>query len=714
MTHRRSSDSATQRALEVLGRTEVVCFVFLIVASPTVFLRSTFSTFDVPQLTVLWLSAMTLGFLALVRRLLFERGVALPRAVVVAAAAFLVSLGLSVAFSSQPWVAFTGLPVRGAGAFTYGLCLLVLYSSYRIVASRGPAIIVTALVAAHAVVAGYALLQAYGGDPYQWGEGELWVGPVFSTLGNPNFSAAYLAVTLPLVTWLAFGSTRGSGTRVFGGALLGATTVALSYLDSFQGVVGALVSLAVVVNWAWYRVRSGRLVATAVAAPATLAIVGVPLLLQEPGRAVLVALAACLAVTGWLSLEWDQRRPPLVDPLVIGWNRRWVVLSSSAVVAVAVTVLVAGSRIADELRAGLGQRTEFWRTSLSIFREHPMLGTGLETYQAYFTMHRPISHAVEWEFVLPDSPHSVPLGLLSGGGLLVTGTYAVLVGLIGWIGYRAVCRTGGSARILTVAILAAWVAYQVQSLVSMDMPGLIATQWIFGGALLAIHVSAESGTDTPVADSSSYAHRATANRVPWWRWSGLCLAAVAWVVFLGPVTSPFRADMAAGRAHQALAVGDVQTGGERLLQAIELQPRRSLYADGMALVYDESGLHELAYEELARSAELQPGNPFAAVQAGKAAFQIGRIEVASGWFERAVADGPHQAGVLADAAAFNATIGRGGRSAEILASFEALRSGNTSAWSVVREAYHLLGDMENADRVAPCASLGQAGCWSQG
>jgi hypothetical protein len=522
-------------------------------------------------------------------------------------------------------------------------------------------------------------------------------------------------VTLPLVTWLAFGSTCGRGTRVFGGALLGATTVALSYLDSFQGDLAALVSLAVAANWAWYRVRSGRLVATAVAAPATLAIVGVPLLLQEPGRAVLVALVACLAVTGWLSLEWDQRHPPLVDPVAIGWNRRRVVLaSSSAVVAVAVTVLVAGSRIADELRSGLGQRVEFWRTSLSIFREHPILGTGLETYPAYFTLHRPISHAVEWEFVLSDSPHSVPLGLLSGGGLLVAGTYAALVGLIGWIGYRAVCRTGGSARMVTVAILAAWVAYQVQSLVSMDMPGLIATQWIFGGVLLAMDVKAGAGTDTRVADRVLRTHGAMTDRVPWGQWLGVCLATVAWLVSLGPVTAPFRADLAAGRAQKALDKGDIQAGGSHLLRSIELQPRRSLYADGMALVYSESDLHDLSYEEFARSADLQPGNPFAAVQAAQAAILIGQIDPAAAWYQRAVVDGPHQAGILSDAAAFNAAIGRVERSTGLLASFEALDSPNTSAWQVAKETYVRLGDIGSADRATLCATAGQVGCWPAG
>ena len=693
-----------RRTSEILERAEVVCIVVLIVATPTVFLRSTFSTFDVPQLTILWLSAMTLGLLTLARWVLLDRGPAVPRPVMVAAAVFLVSLSLNVGFSSQPWVAFTGLPVRGAGALTYGFCLLVCLSVYRLVTHRGPTVIVGAFVTAHVVVAGYALLQAYGGDPYQWGKGELWVSPVFSTLGNPNFSAAYLAVTLPLVTWLAFGSPYGRVPRVLGGALLGGTTVALSYLDSFQGDLAALVSLAVVANWACYRIRGSRLVATTVVVPAALAIVGVPLLIPQPGSAVLVALVGCLAVTGWMSLEWDLRHPPMVGPVTIRWTRRRVVLaSSSTVVAMAGIILVAGGRIVDELGSGFGYRLGLWQTSLSIFMEHPIMGTGLETYSAYFTLHKPVSHVVEWGVALSDSPHSVPLGMLSGGGLLVAGAYVTLVGLVGWTGCRVVCRTGGSTRMMMVAIFTAWVAYQIQSLVSMDMPGLIATQWIFGGVLLANQVAIGAETDTPVADSSPSPYRTTKSRKPWWRWSCLCLAAVVWVVSLGPVTAPFRADLAAGRAHQALEVGDVQTGGERLLQAIELQPRRSLYANGMALVYSESDLYELAYGELARSAELQPGNPYAAVRAGQAAIRVGRVELASSWFERAVADGPNQAGILADAAAWFAGLGEVDRVYELLNAFEVVGSKDETKWGLVRNIYDALGEEERSLNAERCS-----------
>ena len=103
-----------RRTSAILERTEVICLVVLIVATPTVFLRNTFSTFDVPQVTILWLAAMTMGLVAVARRLVFGPDAALPRPVMVAAAVLLVSLGLNVALSPQPWVAFTGLPVRGA------------------------------------------------------------------------------------------------------------------------------------------------------------------------------------------------------------------------------------------------------------------------------------------------------------------------------------------------------------------------------------------------------------------------------------------------------------------------------------------------------------------------------------------------------------------------------------------------------------------------
>ena len=54
----------------------------------------------------------------------FERG---PTSLTVTSAGFLGALVLTSVLSSQTWVAFTGLTVRGAGAITYGLCLALLH-----------------------------------------------------------------------------------------------------------------------------------------------------------------------------------------------------------------------------------------------------------------------------------------------------------------------------------------------------------------------------------------------------------------------------------------------------------------------------------------------------------------------------------------------------------------------------------------------------------
>ncbi len=87
----------------------------MVVGVPTVFLRTAFTTFDVPQLTLLWVLAVAVVLVGVYRVLVtgvVERG---PLALTVASVAFLAALVLTSVFSDQPWVAFTGLTVRGAG-----------------------------------------------------------------------------------------------------------------------------------------------------------------------------------------------------------------------------------------------------------------------------------------------------------------------------------------------------------------------------------------------------------------------------------------------------------------------------------------------------------------------------------------------------------------------------------------------------------------------
>ncbi len=647
----------------------LVLLIVLIVGVPTIFLRTTFTTFDVPQLTLLWVLAVAVGLVGVYRVLVFgviERG---PRALTVASVAFLAALVFTSVLSDQPWVAFTGLTVRGAGAITYGLCLGLMHTVYRLGRRRSLEPLVLAFVGAHGLVVLYALMQAYGLDPFAWGVGNISTGPVFSTLGNANFSSGYVGLTLPLLVWVAFGSRLPVVLRVVGGAGVGASSVALAFLNSFQGDVAALAAVAVLGQWAWLRGRRDRLVAVAVVLPVAAVLAGVPLMLDTPARGTLLSLTAVLGVCAGLGTWWDRYSPieaeaagedavVELETVALFGGPLWL-RATLALAAVAAGAILFGSRIIDQLGSGLEQRIAFWRTSLSIFASSPIVGTGLETYPAHFTAHRPMSHAVQYEFVLSDSPHSVPLGLLSGGGLVLATAYAVLMAVVIGAGVRAIRRTGGPERLLYSAVLASWVAYHVQSSVSMDMPGLIYTQWVLGGVLLAAGtVAGQKQSILPWAlgrvRSPSLRRRDLRRRAV-----VLALPVVGvLVLLLGPLTAPLRADLAAYRAQQALDRADYQAAGDEMLRAIDLQPRNGFYAEGMALVYAESGLLDLAYEEHVRSARLRPGNPYVAVQAARAAIVVNRLDVAREWYEQVLLDDPNGGSTHVEATQFLSELGR--------------------------------------------------------
>ena len=686
----------------------------LVVGVPTVFYRRSFLTFDIPQLTLLWVLTVAILLVGMFR--LFESGVVTrgPVSLTVTSGYFLAALVLTSAVSELPWVAFTGLTVRGAGAITYGLCLGLLHAVFRLGTRRSLYPVVMAIAFAHGLVVLYALLQAFGLDPFSWGTGDLYVGQVFSTLGNPNFSAGYIGLTLPILVWVAFGSRGPIGLRMAVGAGIGASSVALAYLDSYQGDLAALSSIGVLGHWALLRSRSGRPVAAIIVLPVALATGLTPLLFAEPGFLLLAGQMAVTAASVLIGTWFDQNGPNVdgTDPatrlVVIRWKRL-----VAAVAGICIATALLGDRILDEINSGLTQRLEFWKVSASIFRSSPLVGTGLETYPAFFTSHRSKSHAVNWETVLSDSPHSVPLGILSGGGLVLAISYVSLVLTIGYFGRRAVLRAKSDPdRLFYGAVLASWIAYHVQSTVSIDMPGLIHIQWVLGGILLAGGTEPDRLRAVLIGKSGRNRSLRTQRRnTPARTLGSAALPLLAFVFLIGPITAPFRADLAGRRAQEAIGQTDYQSAGEELLRAIELQPRNPKYADGMALVYEESGLFGHAYEQRQHSAKLSLGNPGAARSAARAAIRLNRPEEAAAWFETALLAEPYGPSVVVESAWFFTQFEKSERARELLFDFEALGvsgSPQSPPWRTVEALYRQLGETVLADRASTCWGSGGA------
>jgi len=380
-----------------------------LVLSPLVFSHWTLEAFELPKVSLLLLTALGLGLGA--RREFFARDAVSLGFLLLAGSAL-----LSTLTSMSPWTSVVGAHESFVGLPTV-LAWTLLYFATR--ALSGPPARTRALLAApvvaSAVVATYALAQVLQADPLHWARTSTlgdFVRP-FSTLGHPNHLAAYLAMTLPLAVWWAQRAARLQRPRALGGFVV-------------LAVLSALAAVASLSRGGW------------------------------------LALGAALAVLGAGGLRgFSFRRPGRRAGLVLGATALLLVLG---VLGAAHTGWLP-SFIERVRHFGDGStRLLIWRAALDTFAEHPLLGSGLDTFALAFERHRPAEYwRLEWGGT-PVRAHQDVLHLLATQGLLGGLALAVLVTGLGLATVRAWRRLAGEERPLLVVLVAGLGAFAVQGL----------------------------------------------------------------------------------------------------------------------------------------------------------------------------------------------------------------------------------------------------------
>ncbi|HSQ60200.1 MAG TPA: O-antigen ligase family protein, partial [Acidobacteriota bacterium] len=197
--------------------------------------------------------------------------------------ACLAASALSTLLADRPLVSVFGEPTRPAGLLV-AVAMTILFASSR-AASASPSWFDRVAVVASAaagVAALYALVQWAGLDPMAW-EGAATVDGrvrVPSTLGHPNLLGAYLAMTLPLSSYLAW-RHRALAARTGWGAVAGVSIVALAATLSRGAWLAAAVA-AVAAALLLLLSRRMRVAGPALAAAALLAVLLFALPLWTP------------------------------------------------------------------------------------------------------------------------------------------------------------------------------------------------------------------------------------------------------------------------------------------------------------------------------------------------------------------------------------------------------------------------------------------------
>lgn len=132
-------------------------------------------------------------------------------------------------------------------------------------------------------------------------------------------------------------------------------------------------------------------------------------------------------------------------------------------------------------------RGYYWRAGLAMFEHSPFFGVGVDRYGAFFKQFREPNYPIRYGYEITSSnAHNTFIQMFATSGLLVGIFYLALQLWILIVGFKLISKTSGSDQKIVLGILASWVGFQAQSFISIDNIGISIWGWLLGGCILGL------------------------------------------------------------------------------------------------------------------------------------------------------------------------------------------------------------------------------------
>jgi len=426
---------------------------------------------------------------------------------------------------------FYGTPGRNTGFLAY-LSLSFLFIA-SVVSAKKLLLkrYAIALIGSGTTLALYGFAQFKGFDFYQF---DLGIGTkVFGSFGNSNFQSAFMGITAASALTLVIFSRLRIYFRV---GLLLLTTLALYNitLSSQQGYL----------NFA-----AGIAVATAI-----------------------FLLKSKKPILGWITLAGS-----LIAAIVIGLG-----------------ILNKGPLAELIYKSSLQARGFYWRAAINMMFHHPISGVGMDSYGEWYMRARPASYFSSSFFSVANTAHSIPLDIGSNGGLLLFISYLLIIVLVISSIVRVMKRATKFDVVFTT-IIAAWVAYQAQSFISINQLGLGVWGWSLSGLIIGYELNTRN--EDLVSENS--AGRATKNSAQKISAIAVVLTFVTTSAGIAIALPPY---LAANKFYKALQSGDASV----IQSAAYLKPYDRSRFTFVAQILQENKLEDRAIVVLRDASKIYP------------------------------------------------------------------------------------------------------------
>jgi len=323
------------------------------------------------------------------------------------------------------YITFFGDNQRNTGWLDYFFLAVFIYSAAKHIRISQLNMVYWFGIGVGAVMTEYGLFQHFGHDFVKWNNP---YNSIISTVGNPDFAGGIMAMFLTF----SFVAVFVAPWKIWARALVG-----------LQGVVTLLV-----INWS--NARQGLLS---------------------------FALGAGIFFVIWV---WSKKK-------VLGQ------------LGTAAGILVFLGGIAGILQKGpfahylykpsVSVRGFYWRAGADMFIHHPWFGVGPDRYGAWFRTYRADQYPMNYGYDLTSTAsHNVVIQIFATCGIFVGLSYLGLLGFVIYRGIVGIKQNSGTNRMLVAGLLAAWIGYQSQSIVSIDNVGIAIWGWVLSGIVIGVSI----------------------------------------------------------------------------------------------------------------------------------------------------------------------------------------------------------------------------------
>jgi O-antigen ligase len=165
----------------------------------------------------------------------------------------------------------------------------------------------------------------------------------------------------------------------------------------------------------------------------------------------------------------------------------WMFFSLGSLTALVATfgIFQYGAMTKYVYQDSVSYRGDYWRAGIRMFSENWLHGVGLDSYGDYYRMYRDATAANRRGLdVVSDSAHNLFIDLAATGGIFLLVGYLLILGLVS-LSILTAFKGGPKVTLEYKTLIVLWLAFNLQTLISINVPALSIWGWMFSGLILA-------------------------------------------------------------------------------------------------------------------------------------------------------------------------------------------------------------------------------------